>query len=238
MSAANIYAKHAGSEEHRRIIEQMPLVKRIALHLLGSLPSTIEADDLIQAGMLGLMAAARDYSPDHGAAFSTYAGIRIRGAILDEVRQLNWAPRSVQKKAQMLSRAEREVESRVGEKASDQDMADELEVSINEYHNMVRDVASGQLMYLDEDDQEPGGPDENPEDVAQSDGFKDAVKDAITLLPEREQLFMALYYQEELNLKEIGQVLGVSESRACQIHGQALGRIRGNLEHWTRADVD
>ena len=103
---------------------------------------------------------------------------------------------------------------------------------------MVRDNASGQLMYLDEDDQEPGGPDENPEYVAESDGFKDAIKEAITRLPEREQLFMALYYQEELNLKEIGQMLGVSESRACQFNGQALGRIRGNLEHWTKPEPD
>ena len=115
-------------------IEQMPLVKRTALHPMGSLPSTIEADDLIQAGMLGLMASVRDCSPDHGGALSTYAEIRIRGAILDEVRQLNWAPRSVQKKTQILSRAEREVESRAGEKASDQDMADELEVSIHDSH--------------------------------------------------------------------------------------------------------
>ncbi|MCB1692959.1 MAG: RNA polymerase sigma factor FliA [Pseudomonadales bacterium] len=233
MISTNAYAEHATSVEEARVLEQLPLVKRIALHLLGSMPAGIEADDLIQAGMLGLLAAARDYSPDHGATFSTYAGIRIRGAILDEVRQLNWAPRSVQKKAQMLSRAERAVTSRLGDNATDQDFATELGVDIAEYHDMVRDVASGQLVYLEDEDPEYAQSEGDPAITVSDDDLREAVAGCIEELPERERLFMALYYQEELNLKEIGEVLGVSESRACQIHGQALSRIREKMHGYS-----
>ncbi len=219
-----------------RVHEQLPLVKRIAFHLLGRLPARTDVDDLLQAGMMGLLAAARDFSPSHGASFSTYAGIRIRGAILDEIRQSNWAPRSVQKKSQVLAKAVRDVEARTGQSATDRELADELGVSLDEYHGMAQDVASGQLMYMDEDITDSfESEDDDPFGQIQDKELKEAVIEAIERLPEKEKLVMAMYYQEELNLKEIGQVLGVSESRVCQIHGQALTRIRARMQSWTEA---
>lgn len=232
MNASMAYTSQDSQVIEERVHENLSLVKRIAYHLIGKLPSGIESDDLIQAGMIGLLAAAKDYSPDRGASFSTYAGIRIRGAILDEIRHTNWSPRSVQKKAQMLSRAVHRVEARTGHQATDKELADELGVSLDEYHNMARDVASSQLLYMDDDGPEQCVESENPVSLLQDDGLKQAVIGAIDGLPEREKLVMALYYQEELNLKEIGEVLGVSESRVCQIHGQALIRLRSRLDIW------
>ncbi len=221
-----------------RVHEQLPLVKRIAFHLLGRLPARTDVDDLLQAGMMGLLAAARDFSPTHGASFSTYAGIRIRGAILDEIRQSNWAPRSVQKKSQVLAKAVREVEARTGQSATDRELAEELGVPIDEYHAMAQDVASGQLMYIDDDATDSfESAEEDPFGQLEDSEMKGAVMDAIDRLPEKERLVMALYYQEELNLKEIGEVLGVSESRVCQIHGQALTRIRAKLSFWTEEEA-
>lgn len=219
--------------EEQLILDNMTLVKKIALHLLVRLPYGTEADDLIQAGMIGLMAAARDYSPNHGASFSTYAGIRIRGAILDDIRQNSWAPRSVQKKSQLISKAMKDVQARTGEPATDRSLADELGVEIDEYHEMSRQVASSQLVHFDMEVDEPGESMESPESIFEEELFKGAIRHAIDDLPEREKLFVALYYQEELNLKEIGKVLGVSESRACQIHGQAVARIKSVMEEWT-----
>ena len=233
MNAMTMPVQDLGAETNR-IVEQIPLVKKIAMHLLARMPAGIEADDLIQAGMIGLIAADRDFSPDRGASFSTYAGIRIRGAILDEVRQHSWAPRSVHKKSQMLARAVRSVEARTGEAATDVALAEELGVGLDEYHAMAQDVATGQLVALPEDDYEYSlHSDETPETQLEEEGLKDVIRGSIDDLPEREKLFMALYYQEELNLKEIGEVLGVSESRACQIHGQALSRIRARVNTWS-----
>ncbi len=236
MNSVTAYNVNDADAAEQRVLEQLSLVKRIALHLKGSLPAQFETDDLIQSGMIGLLAAARDYSPDHGASFATYAGIRIRGAILDEVRQINWSPRSVQKKAQQLSRAEREVVARLGPDATDKDFADELGISLTDYHEMVRDVASSSLMYLEDVEVDPAMNEPNPAEAVIENGMKEAVIDCIDELPEREKLFMSLYYTEELNLKEIGAVLGVSESRACQIHTQALKRIRGKMQTWNNED--
>ncbi len=233
MNATMAYARTDRQLINDRVNENLTLVKRITFHLMGKLPAGIESDDLMQAGMIGLLAAAKDYSPDRGASFTTYAGIRIRGAILDEIRHLNWSPRSVQKKAQMLSRATHEVEARSGNHATDREMAQELGVSLDEYHGMARDVASSQLLYFDDDEPDQGVDTDDPGSLVQDDGLKQAVIGAIDHLPEREKMVMALYYQEELNLKEIGEVLGVSESRVCQIHGQALTRLRSRLDEWT-----
>ncbi len=233
----------AYATENKHIIEEritsnMTLVKRITYHLMGKLPAGIESDDLMQAGMIGLMAAAKDYLPDRGASFTTYAGIRIRGAILDEIRQINWSPRSVQKKAQVLSRAVQEVEARSGGHATDRQLSEQLGISLEEYHNMARDVAASQLLYIDDDEPDHMIESEDPITVLEGDGLKAAVMAAIDHLPEREKLVMALYYQEELNLKEIGEVLGVSESRVCQIHGQALTRLRARLDVWADDELE
>ncbi len=217
-----------------------PLVKRIAYHLSGRLPPSVQVDDLMQAGMLGLLDAARHYDPSQGASFETYAGIRIHGAMLDEIRRSDWTPRSVHRKAREVAEAMRHVENREGREARDTEVAEELGMELDRYHQVLRDATSSRVFSLEEvfnadsdDDEDVLGETAGPYAELQQEGFRDALAAAIGALPERERLVMALYYDEELNLREIGAVLGVSESRVCQIHGQALVRLRARLVDWT-----
>jgi RNA polymerase sigma factor for flagellar operon FliA len=215
------------------------LVKRIAYHLAGRLPPQVEVEDLVQAGMLGLLEAAAHFTSDRGASFETYAGIRIRGAMLDALRKLDWAPRSVHRKARAAAQALREVENERGGEADESAVAARLGVPVAEYQRIVRDAASCRLLSL-EDMTTPDGvvvevpadPSADPFADVTDDAMRDALVAAIDRLPEREKLVMSLYYEQELNLKEIGAVLGVTESRVCQLHGQALGRLRSKLADW------
>ncbi len=220
------------------LVEQYaPLVKRIAYHLLGRLPEHIQADDLIQAGMIGLLEAARNYRDGQGASFETYAGIRIRGAMLDEVRRTDWTPRSVHRKSREMGEVIREIEHREGREATEHEIITALGIDSDEYHQILLDSSSHRLLSLDD---MAGGQDESIlerladdgpgiEDGLQASQLQLSLAAAIDELPERERLVMSLYYDEELNLKEIGAVLGVSESRVCQIHGRALLRLRTAL---------
>jgi RNA polymerase sigma factor FliA len=215
------------------------LVKRIAYHLAGRLPPQVEVEDLIQAGMMGLLEAAQHYSSGRGASFETYAGIRIRGAMLDALRKLDWAPRSVHRKARAAAAALREVEGRSGAEASETDVAAEMGVSLNEYQRIVQDALGCQLLRLnDADDGEDSTLDHLPDNapgphgMAMIDALRQAISDAVRELPERERLVLSLYYEQELNLKEIGVVLKVTESRVCQLHGQALLRLKSRLIEW------
>lgn len=210
------------------------LVKRIAYHLAGRLPSSVEVDDLIQAGMIGLLEAASHFSSDRGASFETYAGIRIRGAMIDALRQLDWAPRSVHRKARQAADAMREIQGSRGRAASDTEIASAMGIPLDEYHGIVQDAAACQMTSLDDvlGISDIPGADLDPQLDAESGALRTAVADAIGALPERERLVMSMYYDDELNLKEIGAVLGVSESRVCQLHGQALVRLRSKLGTW------
>jgi RNA polymerase sigma factor for flagellar operon FliA len=238
---ASVAATVASSQEE--LVERhADLVKRIAYHLVSRMPPSIEVDDLIQAGMLGLLDAARQYSPDRGANFETYAGIRIRGAILDEIRKLDWTPRSVHRNLRQMAQAVREVEGRTGGEAKAAEVARELGVSLEDYHRMLQDAVAARLFSLDggpgEDDgrRTPADDGAGPAAIAEQAGFKEALVAAIEGLPEREKLVLSLYYDDELNLREIGEVLEVSESRVCQIHGQALVRLRARLKVWLDGD--
>lgn len=215
------------------------LVKRIAYHLAGRLPPQVEVSDLMQAGMMGLLEAAQHYATGRGASFETYAGIRIRGAMLDALRKLDWAPRSVHRKARAAALALREVEARRGAEATEIDVAAHMGVPLEEYQRIVQDALGCQLLRLndaDDSDESPldrlpdNGPD--PAEAVLDDSMRHAIVDAIQELPERERLVLSLYYEQELNLKEIGQVLKVTESRVCQLHGQALLRLKGQLAEW------
>jgi RNA polymerase sigma factor for flagellar operon FliA len=214
------------------------LVKRIAYHLAGRLPPNVEVDDLIQAGMIGLLEASAHYSADRGASFETYAGIRIRGAMIDTLRKLDWAPRSVHRKAREAATATRAIEEREGREARDTEIASAMGLGLEEYHQIVRDAATCHLTSLDESSSVTEITDRsaNPERETERGTLRAAVAGAISGLPERERLVMSLYYEEELNLKEIGAVLGVSESRVCQLHGQALIRLRSRLREWHAED--
>jgi len=221
------------------VLKHGELVKRIAYHVVSRLPAHIEVDDLIQAGMIGLLNAAQNFTPTKGANFETYAGIRIRGAMLDEARRSNWTPRSTFRNAKQVSQAIRQIENRTGSDAKAQDIATALGVSLDEYHRMVESAASSRILSYEQlaGDPErasmlPDSPEDGPETMLEEDQFREAVAQAIASLPERERLVLSLYYDQELNLREIGQVLEVSESRVCQIHGQAVIRIRARLENW------
>ncbi len=224
------------------VLRYAPLVKRIAYHLMNRLPPSVQVDDLIQAGMIGLLEASRNYDPTQGASFETYAGIRIRGAMLDEIRRSDWTPRSVHRKARMVADAMRMIEHREGRDARDIEVADALDLSLSDYHQILQDASGSRIFSLEELSavgeigNEPGRSGINgPFDGIQHDAFKHAVAEAIAGLPERERLVIAMYYDDELNLREIGQVLGVSESRVCQIHSQATMRLRSRLTDWLQA---
>jgi RNA polymerase sigma factor for flagellar operon FliA len=226
-------------ETDAMVMRHAELVKRIAYHLAGRLPASVEVSDLIQAGMLGLLEAAANYTADRGASFETYAGIRIRGAMLDALRKLDWAPRSVHRKARAAAAAMREIEAEFGREARDNEVADKMGVSLNEYHRIAQDAASCRVASLDESNGEEDSligriEDEGADPFldATEEGFRAALIGAIRELPERERLVMSLYYDDELNLKEIGAVLKVTESRVCQLHGQALVRLKARLAHW------
>lgn len=215
------------------------LVKRIALHLMARMPASVQLDDLVQAGMIGLLEAAQKYDANKGASFETYAGIRIRGAMVDEMRRGDWVPRSVHRNARRIAEAIAAVEARTGRDANDAEIANELGVDMDAYHAMAQDSLSGRLFSLEEmaPDDDAGshiaaGAAEGPAEMAQGVALQSALAMAIDSLPEREKLVLSLYYDEELNLKEIGLVLGVSESRISQIHSQAALRLKKKLADW------
>ena len=232
--------KDVGSSNLEEVVDRYaPLVKRIAHHLLLRMPASVQVDDLIQSGMIGLLEAAKKYDVSKGASFETYAGIRIRGSMLDEVRKGDWAPRSVHRKSRKVAEAIKAIESRTGKDAKDPEIAKELNIDLNAYFAILQDASGSRLFSFDDvmegDDSAielavgdlPG-----PCDGLQRDTFKANLANAISGLPDREKLVLALYYDEELNLKEIGEVIGVSESRVSQIHSQAAIRLKARLSDW------
>jgi RNA polymerase sigma factor for flagellar operon FliA len=236
-----MYVTNPELERDDLVSKHAALVKRIAYHLMSRLPPSVQADDLIQAGMIGLLEASRNYDASQGASFETYAGIRIRGAMLDEIRRTDWTPRSVHRKARQVAEAVREIENQEGRDARDIEVAEKLGIELQEYHRILQDATGCRVFSIDDasvNGDEPqhaasATPRNEPLDSLNKSDFKSALAQAIAGLPERESLVMAMYYDEELNLREIGEVLGVSESRVCQIHGQALIRLRARMAEWT-----
>lgn len=241
MTLANnpgIYQRTGAPQTHQLVEQHAALVKKIALHILARLPDFVQLDDLMQAGMIGLLEASQRFQSNKGASFETYAGIRIRGAIIDGVRKGDWVPRSVHRNARRVATAIKTVEDRNGREALDAEVAGELGMSLGQYHSCLNDANSGRLFSLDElnDSGEPpieeSGGSDNPLRNLAAGAFRRSLVDAIAELPEREQLVLSLYYEQELNLKEIGAVLGVSESRVSQINSQAAMRLRARLTDW------
>ena len=232
MNEANAYQQNQAQNLDGIVEEFLPLVKRIALFWSARLPPTIELDDLIQVGLLGLIQASETYDASQGASFATYASIRVKGAMLDEVRRNDWVPRSLQQKMKQVTQAIRSAESRTGRAAKDRDIADELGVSLDEYQKVATELTWIRMSSLDEREQEAPDANSTPVAAIEKAGFQQSLTEAIGSLPEKEQLMMSLYYVEELNLKEIGEIMGVSESRVSQIHGQSLARLRVRLTDW------
>ena len=226
------------------LIDFAPLVKRIAYHLLAKLPPSVQVEDLIQAGMIGLLEAAAQYDSAQGASFRTYAGIRIRGSMLDEMRKLDWTPRSVHRKAREVAEVVARIENETGRDAKDTEVTEAMGISLDEYHTILNDVSTSKVFSFDQLDSQNSDTDifsdnqYNPVNVLQKHGFKAGLADAIKNLPERDQLIMSLYYEEELNLKEIGEVLEVSESRVSQIHGRIMLKLRTAMSEWAENDIE
>ncbi len=238
-----VYEQTKGDASTIQVEDYAHLVKRIAHHMMARMPSSVQVEDLIQAGMIGLLEASQKYDGSKGASFETYAGIRIRGAIVDEMRRGDWAPRSVHRNSRRVGEAMAAVEARTGRDARDTEIAEEMGVDIGEYYDIVKDTASTRLFSYDEvyeDDNHPSarGNDaygaNSPSENVHDDAMRTALTHAIETLPEREKLVLSLYYEQELNLKEIGLVLEVSESRISQIHSQATARLRTKMSDWVK----
>ncbi len=237
-SYANIAPNQDFSSEDL-VTKHAELVHRIAHHLAARLPATVDVNDLTQSGMVGLLEAAKNFDASRGASFETYAGIRIRGAMLDDIRKHDWTPRSVHHKYRRVTEAINAIEGETGQAATAEEISDRLGITIAEYHRILADSASSRLFSFEETLEEPtlqrkppSSDTPRPDQELYQSQFREQLAGSIEHLPERERLVLSLYYERELNLKEIGAVLDVSESRVCQIHGQAVMRLRAAAQRW------
>jgi RNA polymerase sigma factor for flagellar operon FliA len=234
-----MYTATGISDKEQCLKEYAPLVKRIAHFMMLKLPNSVQVDDLIQAGMIGLLDAAGRYDELRGAQFETYASQRIRGAMLDELRGSDWLPRSMRSDMRLIESAISRAQQRLGKSPAESEIAKELDISLQDYQQLLQESRGAQLMYF-EDFHNDDGEDfferyetdgkSNPLELLKDERFRDALIKAIGNLPERERLLMGLHYEQDMNLREIGEVLGVGESRVCQLHSQAVGRLRSMLE--------
>ena len=226
-------------DKNQCLRDYAPLVKRIAHQMMSKLPYSVQIDDIIQAGMIGLLDAASRYDELRGAQFETYATQRIRGAMLDELRSADWLPRSLRRDMRRIEQGVSRLQQKLGRAPNETEIAKELEVSLAQYQQMLQESRGAQLIYYedfqDEDHEDfferfEFANDTDPLALLQDDRFKSELARAIDVLPERERLLMALIYEQELNLREVGEVFGVSESRISQLHSQAVLRLRGSLK--------
>lgn len=239
--SVSAYGENQALDLNELVTRHAPLVHRIAHHVKTRLPDSVQIEDLYQAGMVGLIESVRLYDKEQGAKFETYASIRIRGAMLDDLRRTDWAPKSVHRKARELADAVQVVENRNGRDAGDQEVADELGISLADYNKILQDNSSRMVSVeqfgIDSDELREGSTDAaaDPRRQLTRARFREALVEAIQGLPEREKLVISLYYDQELNLREIGQVLDVSESRVSQIMSKAHIRLRARLGDWRAA---
>ena len=229
----------AGQINKDQLVQRFaPLVKRIAYHLMARLPSSVQVDDLVQNGMMGLLDAISRFEAGMGAQFETYAAQRVRGAMLDGLRENDWLPRSLRRDFRRIEVAISQLEQRFGRAPSEQELANSLDMSLADYQKMLQDARGHQLISFedmveddDEDFLERHLTDESsePSKLLEDQSLRQLLAQGIELLPEREKLMMALYYEQDLNLREIGAVMNVTESRVCQLHSQAVARLRARV---------
>jgi RNA polymerase sigma factor for flagellar operon FliA len=240
-----MYTVQGKSDRNHLLALHAPLVKKLAHLMRAKLPPSVEVDDLIQAGMIGLLDAISRYEETHGAQFETYAVQRIRGAMLDELRSSDWMPRNMRQNMRKIEVAMTAAQQKLGRPPTEGEVAAHMKMSLADYQEMLADAGGHQLVYY-EDFQDGDGNEhfldryctdgsDDPLQALMNTGFRSAVIEAIEALPEREKILMGLYYEQELNLKEIGAIMGVSESRVCQLHSQAVARMRARLREqaWT-----
>ena len=238
-----MYVESTEQEVEARVRDLAPLVKRIAHHMMASLPPSVEIDDVIQSGMMGLLDAARRYQTSEGAQFETYAVQRIRGAMLDGLRQCDWLPRGIRRSLRRVEAMVSRLEQQNGRAPTESELAKALDMSLGDYQQLLQDARGYQIVSYedfsgDEEDsfleRHAAGPENDPLEFLADRNVRQTLVEGIEELPEREKLVMALYYEQELNLREIGEVLGVSESRVCQIHTQAIARLRVRMRDVSR----
>ncbi|MCX7194072.1 MAG: RNA polymerase sigma factor FliA [Proteobacteria bacterium] len=230
----------AGLQDKNQCLrDYAPLVKRLAHQMMSRLPYSVQIDDIIQAGMMGLLDAASRYDEIHGAQFETYATQRIRGAMLDELRSADWLPRSLRRDMRRIEQAVSRLQQKLGRAPNETEIATELEVPLVEYQQMLQEARGAQLIYYEDFQDEDHDDfferfefsnDSDPLSLLQDERFKAELVRAIDILPERERMLMGMIYEQEMNLREVGEVFGVSESRISQLHSQAVARLRGSLK--------
>jgi RNA polymerase sigma factor for flagellar operon FliA len=228
------------SEKNDLLTAYMPMVKRLAHHMMGRLPPSVEEDDMVQAGMIGLLDAISRYNEDQSAQFEAYAIQRIRGSMIDELRHTDWMPRSARQSMRKIEQAISVLQHQLGRQPSETEIAEAMKIPLDEYQSMLGDARGHQLLYFEdfgETDENDSFLDKQTADEASMPlpqlldaNLRACIIAGIENLPEREKLLMSLYYEEELNLREISEVFGVSESRICQLHGQAIARLRTKLK--------
>jgi RNA polymerase sigma factor FliA len=242
LNEAPVREREVAVDVEAYVREYTPLVRRLAHQMIARLPANVELDDMIQAGMMGLMDAANRFEVTQGTHFEVYAVQRIRGAMLDELRANDWMPRSARKSQRDIESAIHRLEGRLKRAPLEAEIAGELGISVADYQDMLNGARGSQLVHLD--DLGAGHDDEDyleryfvvdgaePAAILRDKRFREALVDAIEELPEREKLLMSLYHEQDMNLREIGAVMGVTESRVCQLHSQAIARLRSKLKYW------
>ena len=235
-----MYTATGGRDVQQYLTQYASLVKRIAHHMMAKLPASVEIDDILQTGMLGLLEAVNRYDESHGAQFETYAAQRIRGAILDGLRQADWLPRSLRRDLRRIESAISKLEQILGRAPAEHELAAELGLSLGSYQKMLQEARGYQLISFEDFNHADGEDYLDRHDVASSTDplddllnrkLRERLVQGIERLPEREKVVMGLYYEEELNFREIGETLGVSESRICQLHSQAIARLRSQIRN-------
>lgn len=230
-----MYTANGLNDKEQCLREHSHLVKRLAHQLMAKLPYSVQIDDILQAGMMGLLDAASRYNEFHGAQFETYATQRIRGAMLDELREADWLPRALRRDMRRIETSVSRMQQKLGRPPSESEIAADMGIPLAEYQQLLQSSRGAQLVYFEDfhtEDQDDfferfdHSDNISPLDLLEDDRFKAELVRAIENLPERERLLMGMLYEQEMNLREIGEVLGVGESRVSQLHSQAVARLR------------
>ena len=235
-----MYTAKGQLQDSNALLKQYsPLVRRLAHQMIAKLPANVELDDLIQVGMIGLNDALGRFDANQGVMFETFATQRIRGAMLDELRGNDWMSRGDRRHQRSIESAVHKLEQKFGRAPSESEIAREMGLTLTEYQELLGKVRGTQLLYLedmsgDDDylDRHVADDEANPLGRLQDQRMREALVEAIKNLPEREQYVMSMYYEHDMNLKEIAAVLGVTESRVCQLHSQSIARLRTRLRDW------
>ena len=240
----NAPARLSVEEREKLILDHYPMVRRVAYRLVSRYPSCVEADDLVTIGMLGLIDAVDRFEHDRSISFSAYARIRVQGAIVDELRKVDWVPRSVRNRADRISKSRDLLQERLQRPPTAEELAEHLGVEVTRLQEMIRDSTVRTLVSMDEggDDEDPvrdhlAAEDADPLEFAMQSHQREVVRDAISELPERERNLVEMYYYRDLTFKEIGKILGVTESRVSQLHSRLKKRLMARLQKATEAEA-